>query len=198
MHGWSGSLINAPYGAYLDHCYAWNLQIHFLRVFVANLKNDAIYAFFPESFCDPNLAIWKVFAFSDSVQIDSDGQLTVIYDAVNCKVVQNVHLPWWQCIILTKMALSAFGNSTSSCMSGRRGRERDWGWAGGGGGGAKSWASSIRQSSSSGMGAGTKDQSCVWLKGEGGAGQNTKCNLPGGRGGGCHNLQQRDALPRLL
>ena len=66
MHGWSGSLINAPYGAYLDHCYAWNLQIHFLRVFVANFKNDAIYVFYPESFCDNNLAIRKVFAFSDS------------------------------------------------------------------------------------------------------------------------------------
>ena len=66
MHGWSASLINAPYGAYLDHCYAWNLQIHFLRVFVANLKNDAIYAFYLESFCDSNLAIRKVFAFSDS------------------------------------------------------------------------------------------------------------------------------------
>ena len=25
------------------NCYAWNLQTHFLRVFVANLKNDAIY-----------------------------------------------------------------------------------------------------------------------------------------------------------
>ena len=67
MHGWSGSLINVPYGAYLDHCYAWNLQPHFLRVFVANLKNDAIYGFNPESFCDKNLAIRKVFAFSDSV-----------------------------------------------------------------------------------------------------------------------------------
>ena len=66
MHGWSGSLINVPYGAYLDHCYAWNLQTHFLRVFVANLKNDAIYGFNPESFCDKNLAIRKVFAFSDS------------------------------------------------------------------------------------------------------------------------------------
>ena len=66
MHGWSGSLINVPYGAYLDHCYAWNLQTHFLRVFVANLKNDAIYGFYPESFCDKNLAIRKVFAFSDS------------------------------------------------------------------------------------------------------------------------------------
>ena len=68
MHGWSGSLINVPHGAYLDHCYAWNLQTHFLRVFVANLKNDAIYGFYPESFCDKNLAIWKVFAFSDSAQ----------------------------------------------------------------------------------------------------------------------------------
>ena len=36
------------------------------RVFVANLKNDAIYAFYPESFCDKNLALWKVFFFSDS------------------------------------------------------------------------------------------------------------------------------------
>ena len=40
----------------------------FLGVFVANLKNDAIYGFYPESFCDKNLAIWKVFAFSDSGQ----------------------------------------------------------------------------------------------------------------------------------
>ena len=39
------------------------MQTHFLRVFVANLKNDAIY---PESFCDKNLAIRKVFAFCDS------------------------------------------------------------------------------------------------------------------------------------
>ena len=43
------------------------MQTHFLRVFVANLKNDAIYRFYPESFCDKNLAIRKVFAFSDSV-----------------------------------------------------------------------------------------------------------------------------------
>ena len=66
MYGWSGSLINVPYGAYLDHCYAWNLQTHFLRVFVANLKNDAIYGFYLESFCDKHFAIRKVFAFSDS------------------------------------------------------------------------------------------------------------------------------------
>ena len=68
MHGWSGSLINVPYGAYLDHCYAWNLQTHFLGVFVVNLKNDAIYGFYPESFCDKNLAIRKVFAFSASAR----------------------------------------------------------------------------------------------------------------------------------
>jgi len=75
MHGWSGSLINVPYGAYLDHCYAWNLQPHFLRVFVANLKNDAIYGFNPESFCDKNLAIRKVFAFSDSEETLYSGLL---------------------------------------------------------------------------------------------------------------------------
>ena len=42
------------------------LQAHLLRAFVANLKIDAIYAFYPERFCDKNLAIRKVFAFSDS------------------------------------------------------------------------------------------------------------------------------------
>ena len=57
----------APYGAYLDHGYAKILQPYFLRIFVANLKIDAIYVFYPESFCDKNLALRKVFAFSDSV-----------------------------------------------------------------------------------------------------------------------------------
>ena len=32
----------------------------------AYLEIDVIYAFYPESFCDKNLAIQKVFAFSDS------------------------------------------------------------------------------------------------------------------------------------
>ena len=42
------------------------LQTHLLHVFVANLKIGAIYALYPESFCDKNLAFRKVFAFSDS------------------------------------------------------------------------------------------------------------------------------------
>ena len=42
------------------------LQNHLLCAFVANLKIDAIYALYPESFCDKNLAVRKVFAFSDS------------------------------------------------------------------------------------------------------------------------------------
>ena len=42
------------------------MQTHFLRVFVANLTNDAIYGFYPESFCEKNLAIRKVFAFCKS------------------------------------------------------------------------------------------------------------------------------------
>ena len=42
------------------------LQAHLLWAFVANSKIDAIYALYPESFCDKNLAIWKVFAFCDS------------------------------------------------------------------------------------------------------------------------------------
>ena len=42
------------------------LQAHLLRAFFANLKIYAIYALHPESFCDKNLAVWNVFAFSDS------------------------------------------------------------------------------------------------------------------------------------
>ena len=60
--------MNAPYGAYLDHGYASNLQTHFLRIFVANMKIDAIYAFYPESSCNKNLAIRKVFVFYDSAK----------------------------------------------------------------------------------------------------------------------------------
>ena len=37
-----------------------------LRAFVAKSVDVAIYALYPESFCDENLAIRKVFAFSDS------------------------------------------------------------------------------------------------------------------------------------
>ena len=89
MHGWSGSLINAPYGAYLDHCYAWNLLTHFLHVFVANLKNDAIYVFYPESFCDKNLALRKVFVFSDSV-----------YNSAHLRLHNKTNMTkgsWWPC-----------------------------------------------------------------------------------------------------
>ena len=42
------------------------LQTHLLRAFVAKLKIDVIYALYPESLCDKNQAVWKVFAFSDS------------------------------------------------------------------------------------------------------------------------------------
>ena len=44
------------------------LQNHLLCAFVANLKIDTIYALYPESFCDKNLAIRKVFAFCDSAR----------------------------------------------------------------------------------------------------------------------------------
>ena len=51
------------------------LQNHLLCAFVANLKIDALYALYPESFCGKNLAIWKVFAFCDS----EPGEGRVIY-----------------------------------------------------------------------------------------------------------------------
>ena len=44
------------------------LQNHLLCAFVANLKIGGIYALYPESFCDKNLAIRKVFAFCDSAR----------------------------------------------------------------------------------------------------------------------------------
>ena len=43
-----------------------------LKRFVANLKIGAIYVLHPESFCDKNLAIRKVFAFCDSDYGDGD------------------------------------------------------------------------------------------------------------------------------
>ena len=45
------------------------LQNHLLCAFVANLKIGGIYALYPESFCDKNLAIRKVFAFCDSAPL---------------------------------------------------------------------------------------------------------------------------------
>ena len=45
------------------------LQNHLLCAFVANLKIGAIYALYPESFCNKNLANRKVFASSDSVSV---------------------------------------------------------------------------------------------------------------------------------
>ena len=42
------------------------LENHLLCAFVAILKIVAIYALYPGSFCDKNLAIRKVFAFCDS------------------------------------------------------------------------------------------------------------------------------------
>ena len=53
-------------GAYLDQARAQNLASPPCTHIVANLKIDAIYALYLESFCEPNLAIRKVFAFSDS------------------------------------------------------------------------------------------------------------------------------------
>ena len=45
------------------------LQAHLLQAFFANLKIDAIYALYPEIFGDINLAVQKVFAFSDSGRV---------------------------------------------------------------------------------------------------------------------------------
>ena len=54
------------------------LHAHLLRTFVANSKIDAIYSFYPESFCDKNLAVRKVFAFSDSDQVNPPALLFIV------------------------------------------------------------------------------------------------------------------------
>ena len=53
------------------------LQAHFLRAFVANVEINAIYALYPESFCDKNLAVRQFFAFSDS-GLHKPARLTVV------------------------------------------------------------------------------------------------------------------------
>ena len=52
------------------------LQNYLLGAFVADLKIYAIYALYPESFWDKNLAIRKVFAFCDSGDTDSQKKIT--------------------------------------------------------------------------------------------------------------------------
>ena len=42
------------------------LQVNLLGAFVANLKIGAMNTLYPESFCDKNIAVRKVFAFSYS------------------------------------------------------------------------------------------------------------------------------------
>ena len=69
------------------------LQNHLLCAFVADLKIDAIYALYPESFCDKNLAIRKVFAFCDSGGEDAENRLLfnqpLIYPLLRCSSVFN-------------------------------------------------------------------------------------------------------------
>ena len=52
--------------------------------FVANLKIDAIYALYPESFSDKNLAFRKVFVFCDSVE-DLDRYILDFVGSVQCR-----------------------------------------------------------------------------------------------------------------
>ena len=74
------------------------LQAHLLRAFVTK-KIDAIYALYPESFCDKNLAIRKVFAFCDS----GADQLVLFFlaganfwekHAKNCAIMSMAHITY--------------------------------------------------------------------------------------------------------
>ena len=64
----------------------WTMLMHKIlqNAFVANLKVDAIYALYPESYCDKNLATRKVFAFCDSAKTDeTSGMLQVSARVLN-------------------------------------------------------------------------------------------------------------------
>ena len=66
------------------------LQNHLLCAFVVNLKIDALY---PESFCDKNLAIWKVFAFCDSAEVVEDEEAIMgVDEEVNLLVLDLVEV----------------------------------------------------------------------------------------------------------
>ena len=73
-------------------------------------ENDAIYGFNPESFCDKNLAIRKVFAFSDS---DYNTTLPV--------------LGWWYRLSINNLNKRTRGFPRSMVDIGRH-RSREEGW----------------------------------------------------------------------
>ena len=68
------------------------LQAHNLRTFVVNLKIDAIYAFYPESFCDKNLAIQKDFDFCDSARdaLENLPEKASMYAFIHLKLIGNL------------------------------------------------------------------------------------------------------------
>ena len=78
------------------------LQNHLLCAFVADLKIDAIYALYPKSFCNKNLANRKVFVFCDS------GMEELIVELIS---VENVWCLWesWSFLHLSHRGMVGFG-----------------------------------------------------------------------------------------
>ena len=107
--------------AYLDHAYAQNLA---KTTFVANLKIDVIYAFYPESFCDKNLAIRKVFAFCDSVcQAPFEVHFRVAKSFLISKVApfalshwRMVQHIWWSFVLHFVLSLFSYQKKGVPCL----------------------------------------------------------------------------------
>ena len=78
------------------------LQNHLLCAFVANLKIDAIYALYLESFCGKNLAIRKVFAISDSALLLLYTRSSDAWSA-SCGAEGTWYTPVKRCTIQKKM-----------------------------------------------------------------------------------------------
>ena len=102
------------------------LQNHLLCAFVANSKIDAIYALYPESFCDKNLAIRKVFAFCDSGLHSNklrpeltDSRLTA-KNAIRVVTRIVMFLVWprpeLSCVVTRNKTLSMYRNYMGLCL----------------------------------------------------------------------------------
>ena len=81
------------------------LQNHHLGAFVANLKIGTIYALYPESFCDKNLAIRKVFVF-----VTLGEKAHKCYQCLPC-----VHAPSFKIQMRTHMGEISYKCSQCNC-----------------------------------------------------------------------------------
>ena len=78
--------------------------------FNAHLKIDAIHALYPESFCNKNLAIRKVFAFCDSANAITNNALQWMDGLTSgYRVATALRIVYWPTPFLTRLTASRSG-----------------------------------------------------------------------------------------